>query len=450
MNRCIFILLVCLAASCVHAAEAPADWKAGVASAVITPTEFIWMAGYASRTKPAEAKAQDLFAKALALEDADGNRLLLITLDLIGVPRTLREHLEEQFSEKHGLARDALLINASHTHCGPEFRVAEKEADAPEVGRAEQAQAYGKFLEEMLVQLGSDALANLDPARLEYHHARCGFAMNRRLPSENSFRNSANPEGPVDHDVPVLAVLGADGSLRATVFGYACHNTTLSFNQWCGDYAGYAQEYLEIEHPGVVALYVQGGGGDQNPYPRGKLELAQLHGRTLATAVQAALDGPALRLPAKLASAYDTTEIDFDVPTREQLDADLQSKDKYTTAHAKRMLARLDRGEELQAHYAYPVQVVRFGPLTLIALAGEAVVDYSLRFKRELAGQPTWVAGYSNDVMGYIPSLRVRREGGYEGGEAMRFTSLPGPWNESVEERIAEKVHELLARTASH
>jgi len=112
------------------------------------------------------------------------------------------------------------------------------------------------------------------------------------------------------------------------------------------------------------------------------------------------------------------------------------------------MLAKLDAGEALQAHYAYPAQVVRFGPLTMIALAGEVVVDYSLRFKRELAGQPLWVAGYSNDVMGYIPSARVRREGGYEGGDAMRYGSLPGPWNESAEERIAGKVRELLARTA--
>jgi hypothetical protein len=445
-TRFLLTALLVFVAAFARAADAPPplDWKAGVANAVITPAENIWMAGYASRTKPAEGKAQDLFAKAVALEDTAGKKQLIITLDLVGVPRTLRDNLERRLAEKHQLPREALLINASHTHCGPEFRIAQKAADMEDVGRKEQAEAYGRFLEEKLVALATDALASLAPARLEYHHSRCGFSMNRRLPADGGFRNSPFPDGPVDQDVPVLAVFGADKKLRAVVFGYACHNTTLAFYQWCGDYAGFAQEYFQADNPGVTALYVQGCGGDQNPYPRGRIELAQSHGRSLANSIQAALEGPALVLPPKLASAYDTVDIDFDLPTRAEFESRLAGNDKYAAAHAQRMLAKLDAGEALPAHYSYPAQVVRLGGLTLVALAGETVVDYSLRLKRELAGQPLWVAGYSNDVMGYIPSARVRREGGYEGGDAMRYGSLPGPWNESVEERIVGKVHELL------
>jgi len=441
-------LLLLIMAFVARAADAPLDWKAGVASTVVTPQDAIWMAGYASRTKPAEGKAQELFAKALALEDAAGKKHLLITLDLIGVPRTLRDRLEKRLGEKHGLPREGLLINASHTHCGPEFRVAQKTSHLVDVQRKEQAEAYGKFLEEKLVALAADALAQLAPARLEYHHARCGFAMNRRLPAENGFRNAPYSEGPVDHDVPVLAIVGAEKKLRAVVFGYACHNTTLSFYQWCGDYAGFAQEYFQAEHPGVTALFVTGCGGDQNPYPRGRIELAQTHGRSLATAVRAALDAPPLPLPAQLGMALEDVPLDFALPTRAEFEARLKSPDKYFAAHAQRMLARLDAGETLPAQYAYPVQVIRFGgKLTLIALGGEVVVDYSLRFKREFPGQPVWVAGYCNDVMGYIPSQRVRREGGYEGGDAMRHGNLPGPWTEKVEEQIAAKVRELVART---
>ncbi len=442
-------VLLAFVASFTRAAEAPPplDWKAGVASAVITPGENIWMAGYAARTKPAEGKAQDLFAKAVALEDAAGRKQIIVTLDLIGVPRTLRENLERRLAEKYRLSREALLINASHTHCGPEFRVRSLDADTADESRREQAEAYGRFLEEKLVALAGEALASLAPARLEYHHSRCGFSMNRRLPVDGGYRNSPFPDGPVDQDVPVLAVFGAEKKLRAVVFGYACHNTTLGFYQWCGDYAGFAQEYFQADNPGVTALYVQGCGGDQNPYPRGRMELAQYHGRALANSIQAALEGPALALPPKLASAYDTVDLDFDLPARAEFESRLTSTDKYLVAHARRMLAKLDAGEALQAHYAYPAQVVRLGGLTLIALAGETVVDYALRLKRELAGQPLWVAGYSNDVMGYIPSARIRREGGYEGGDAMRYGTLPGPWNESCEERIIGKVHTLLEKT---
>jgi neutral ceramidase len=83
--------------------------------------------------------------------------------------------------------------------------------------------------------------------------------------------------------------------------------------------------------------------------------------------------------------------------------------------------------------------------LLIVALAGEVVVDYSHRLQRELAGPVVWIAGYSNDVFGYVPSLRVLQEGGYEGGGAMLWGSLPGPFAEDVEERIVNQVKKLAA-----
>ena len=86
----------------------------------------------------------------------------------------------------------------------------------------------------------------------------------------------------------------------------------------------------------------------------------------------------------------------------------------------------------------------------MVALSGEVVVDYSLRLKQELKGNAAvWVAGYSNDVFGYVPSLRILKEGGYEGGGAMQFTTLPGPFAESVESRIVDKVHQLVKKTGN-
>jgi hypothetical protein len=439
-------LILALLTCTVHTAETP--WKAGAAKTIITPREPMWMAGYASRNKPAEGTAQELFAKALALEDAQGKRFVFVTLDLIGVPRTLRQALEKRVAAAHALPPEGLLLNASHTHCGPEFRVANKPGIFAEFGSAEKAEEYGAFLEGAVFKLIGEALAQLAPAQLSYHHARCGFAMNRRLPVEDTFRNSPNPEGPVDHDVPVLRVADAAGKLRAVLFGYACHNTTLSFYQWCGDYAGYAQEYLEAGNPEMIALFVTGCGGDQNPYPRGKIELAQFHGRALATAVEAALTTPPRRINGSLRAALADVEIDFaPPPPRTELEARTKSSDNYVASHARRLLDRLDRGETLPANYAAPVQVVRLGDsLTFIGLPGETVVDYALRLKRELTGAPLWVAGYCNDVMAYIPSRRVLEEGGYEGRDSMRYSHLPGPWAPTIEERIIGQVHALLRR----
>src|SRR5947207_3384326 len=123
-------LIFTLCALTLHAADT--EWRAGATKTAITPKELMWMAGYAARNKPAEGTAQDLYAKALALEDSHGKRFVFVTLDLIGVPRTLRTNLEKRLGEAHQLPPEALLLNASHTHCGPEFRITNVPADSPE------------------------------------------------------------------------------------------------------------------------------------------------------------------------------------------------------------------------------------------------------------------------------------------------------------------------------
>jgi len=275
--------------------------------------------------------------------------------------------------------------------------------------------------------------------------------MNRRLPTETEPRNAPYPDGPVDHNVPVLRVETADGELTALAFGYACHNTTLGFYQFCGDYAGFAQQYLQAAHPGVTALFVAGCGGDQNPQPRRTLELAQQHGRALANGVEAALLGPTQPIDGSLRIALEQAELEFaEPPSRKELLEQAKSDNKYERRHAAALLRELDETGAIRNTYPYLVQAINFGDdLLMLALAGEVVVDYSLRFKLELRGPPVWVAGYSNDVFGYVPSLRVLQEGGYEGGGAMRYTTLPGPFAPSVEKRIVGKVHQLVDRVTA-
>ena len=451
--------LICQSAAklpCAMANQEQAEWKAGIASVVITPEQSMWMAGYAARTKPSEGKAHDLYAKALALQDAEGGRLVIVTVDLIGVNRQMRDWLEKEVSRLYRLDPARLLICASHTHSGP---VLHKSSESiygnsfygltPE--QIQQCREYTENLQKKLASLIGEALDKPAPARLAYTHARAGFAMNRRSKRERGYNISPNPDGPVDHDVPVLRIDSPDGKLRAVVFGYACHNTTLSFYKFCGDYSGFAQEYLEQAHPGTTTFFIAGCGGDQNPYPRGTLTLAQQHGRALANAVEAALTirTPAVRGPIR--AAFDTVTLDFaEPPGREQLEQQAKSTNKYERRHAEVLLNELERNGKIRTTYPYPVHVVRFGDdLTLVALAGEVVVDYSLRLKAELSEHTLWVAAYSNDVFGYIPSLRVLKEGGYEAGGAMRYTELPGPFAPSVETRVIDKVHELVKKVGA-
>jgi neutral ceramidase len=453
------LCLITLSCSTCYANEGQQPgWKAGVASIVITPDEPMWMAGYAARDKPSDGKINDLHAKALALEDEHGTRLVIVTVDLLGIPRETRDWLTEHVKESYKLEPQALLLNASHTHSGPVLREAKYSIYgntlyglSPE--QIQQNNKYVDELQEKILELIGKAIENLAPAKLGYTHARAGFAMNRRLPTEKGFQNSPNPDGPVDHDVPVLRIDGQDGKLCAVLFGYACHNTTLSGYEFCGDYAGFAQEYIEQAHPGTTAMFMAGCGGDQNPYPRGgpnTLDYCKQHGRALTNGVEAALAPRARPVTGPIHAAIDTVMLDFAPPaSREQLEANAKSENKYVRRHAQVLLEELEKNGKIRTTYPYLVQVVRFGDdLTMVALAGEVVVDYSLRLKSELPGRVVWVAAYSNDVFGYIPSLRVLKEGGYEAGDAMLYTDLPGPFAPSVEERIIAKVHELVDRTA--
>jgi hypothetical protein len=192
-------------ASHATAADAPA-YKAGVASKVITPSGALWMAGYASRNKPAEGKHHELYAKALCVEDAAGTRLVLVTTDLIGIPRALGEAVAAEVEKKHGLKRDRLILSSSHTHSGPVIR--ENLVDMYPLTKemAAKVDEYTQKLQRDLVALIGESLKELKPAALKYGAGKATFAVNRREPTEKGIINGRNPAGPVDHTVPVLAV----------------------------------------------------------------------------------------------------------------------------------------------------------------------------------------------------------------------------------------------------
>lgn len=442
-------ILACLVVSSsafVRAEELQTGWKTGVASVVITPEDSMWMAGYAARNKPSEGKVHDLRAKALALEDAQGTRLVIVAIDILGIPRELRDHLEKEATARYGLSPESLLLNASHTHCGPEINELMAFVWCVPPERIEQGREYVKLLEEKLLGLVGEAIDKLAPARLAYTHGRAGFAMNRRPRTDRGFVIAPNPDGLVDHDVPVLRVEGLDGGLQAILFGYACHCTTLSFYQLCGDYAGFAQLYLEEAHPGTTALFMAGCGADQNPYPRGTLALAEQHGRALANGVEAALLSRTPPVNGPLRLALEEVTLSFaEPPTREQLNERAKSNNQYERRHAETLLKELDETGTIHKTYPYLVHVAQFGDdLTIVALAGEVVVGYSLRLKAELPGPRLWVAGYSNDVFGYVPTEQILGEGGYEPVVSAMYYGLPAPFAPSVEKLIVGKVHELV------
>jgi len=429
-----------------------AGWKAGTASTTITPQGPLWMAGYGSRKAPSAGVLQDLWAKCLVVEDPAGRKGVLIALEICGIDRDTAGRMAREIEKGLQVPRERIVITCSHTHCGPV--VGSNLQPMYPIDDAERARiaAYTRSLERKVVAIAIQAGAALGEVELAFGIGREGFAVNRRENREQEVparRASLQLAGPVDHDVPVLALRKAEGELAAVVFGYACHNTTLDINKFSGDYAGFAQAELERAHPGATAFFVAGCGADQNPVPRRQVARAESYGRRLAQAVERTLAGPLERISGGFECSYQEVPLAFQrTPSRAELERDAGSTNFYVASRARLLLAKIKAAGALEPTYPYPVQVWRLGDLEWIFLGGEVVVDYAHKIKRNRDPARTWVAAYCNDVMAYIPSLRVLREGGYEGGGAMLYYGLPSRWREDVEDVITAAIARGLRSVA--
>jgi len=432
-------------------AVSAADWKVGIAKTEITPTQPTWMAGYAARKHPSEGTVHALWAKALALEDARGERVVIVTTDLIGLVREVSDEIGARAHQRTGVPRQRIVLNSSHTHCGPVVLGCADIAHHMEADDVAAAAEYRGVLQEKLVRVIEAACAKMQPANLAFGEGTAPFAANRRRIQSGKYAIGPNPSGPTDRRVPVLRVSDENDRPMAVLFGYACHNTTLGgdFFRFNGDYAGFAQVELEAKNPGVEALFMIGCGADSNPQPRGTLELAEQHGKELAAAVDEVLSGELRPVRGPLAAAMDRVDLPFvDPPSKEELEARRGEGNVYQQRLTKLLLERIEKQGKVDASYAYPVQVVRFGKdLTLVTLAGEVVVDYAIRLHKELDAEPLWVAGYTNEVFAYVPSERILSEGGYEGGDAMVYFGWHGPFQPGVEDRVVGLVRTLMDRT---
>jgi len=446
-------LVVACVLSVVAAPALAEGWKAGAASEKITPTEPMSMAGYGSRIHPSTGFINDLRARALVLEDAKGNRACVISLDLVGIDPTMAEPICDELKAKYGLQRSGIAICCSHTHSGPVLGKNLRTLHYDQLDAAQQklADKYAAEFKEKVIALVGRAVDALAPSTLTFGQGEATFAVNRRNnkePDVPRLREEGKLVGPVDHDVPVLRIAG-DGKLKAVLFGYACHATVLSGYEWSSDYPGFAASAIEAAHPGCTALFFAGCGADQNPIPRRDVTLAKKYGDELAASVEKVLAAPLETVAPELRTAYAKIPLELaHVPSREEIAADAKSSDKYVAARARLYLSELDAGREIPKTYDYPIQAWRLGKeVTLVTLGGEVVVDYAVRIKGQYGRGRTWVAGYANDVMAYIPSRRVLSEGGYEGGGAMVYYSLPSPWMPTIEEGIVETVARLMAAT---
>ena len=466
MRTVLLAVVICTASGCASAPAARSGgtetgFPVGVAAVDITPPEPIRLTGYGNRVEPTAVISQHLWAKALAFGANDQRPSVLITTDLIGIPRHVTDEIARRLRAA-SIERAQLAVTATHTHTGPSLAGMLPHIFSSPITPEQQAviDRYTRGLTDKLEQVALAALADRRSARLTWGRGTARFAANRRVLKDGKWvAFGVNPKGPVDHDLSVLAVRGPDGALRAVLLNYACHATTLEGrdNFVHGDWPGSAQAAIQQRYPGAVAMVAVGAGADANPNPRGHgLPDVERHALEIATEVERLLGSSGARPDASVmrtissppAGRYRDLDVAFSrLPMRQEWEAQASRKDA-SGYYARAVLQRLDRREPLSPTAPYPVQTWTFGAdLAMVFLGGEVVSDYALRLKRELDGTRLWVNAYSNDVPFYVASRRMIPEGGYEVDRSMVYYGMPARLADGTEDQIIDAVRQSLLPT---
>lgn len=433
-------------AFCQQTNTVPGTIEVGVARIDITPDWPIRLAGYGSRSKSeSEGILQRLGAKALAFGSDSEHPSVLITVDLVGITERITAKLVQELSKNAGIDPAQVVICASHTHGGPEIgnllNILQYRDDNFSDSLLSQNQLahiaqYTELLSQKLEEVALAALKNRKPAFVAWGQGQASFAANRRTKG-----------GPVDPALPILRITNPDGTLRAVLVNYACHGTTLDgdVNEIHGDWIGEAQHIIEANHPGCIAMVAIGCGGDANPQPRGKMEDINIHGQEISDNVDKLLVSQLQVLTSPPIGNMKWIRLPFSkIPTVPEL-IKLTEDKTFKGYYARLALDRIERGGTIPVEINYPVQIWNFGnKLAMINLAGEVVVDYSIRLKNELGAEHLWINAYANDVPCYVASRRVIKEGGYEAETSMYCYDKPCPLAEEVEDMIVTSVHEMI------
>lgn len=412
----------------------------GAAQIDITPEYPIRLSGFGFRRTESEGITQKIWAKALAFPDRWRGPAILIAVDNLCVPDEITKEIARRLRHT-GLKLERLSITATHTHTAPMLKnVCPTLFGVPiPPDHLEHIDRYTREFTDNLEQVALAALRDARPSRLSWGIGTVGFSINRRTKG-----------GPVDHDLPILVVRELNGTPRAIYFSYACHCVTLSNNKVSGDWAGFAKEAVQELFPGAIVLNSVGCGADSNPasgVTGDKINACEDQAKQIAAEIKRLIGEPLRAITSKPEVRYTRIDLPLDTPRTRAEWEECAKKTDAVGHHARVTLAKLDRGEMLPTRLNYPVQTWIFGnELAIVFLPGETVVDYSLRLKREFDSNRLWVNGYSNDARCYIPSERVLKEGGYEGGEAMIYYDVPQRFAPGLEQKIIEAVREEMPR----
>ena len=412
----------------------------------ITPNFPVVLAGYGGRTKEFEGVDAALWARCLVIGKDDP--AVLVVVDNCGITKEIRSKLAQRISE-FGVSEKNLVVSATHTHNAPSLRgyapILWAGRTSPE--QEKRIDKYTSLLIDKMESIVIEALKNQELMKLSWSRGAVRFGGNRRVIRNGKWSGFGfQRNGPVDHSLPVMVARDLEGNTRVVWSNYACHCTTIGGrNHISGDWAGYANEMIEKEFKSALSLMTIGCGADVGPQPSGGLGDAKSHGLSIAKEVKNLLGKKMIPLPGVTSITNSVTKLPLVKPLPRKHWESQKSLGGFQGELANAMLNEIESLGKISSVVEYPIHSWKFGDqLAMVFLAGEVVVDYSVRLNAELDWKRLWISAWSNDMPGYIPSKRVLKEGGYEAEFSQVYYGLPGPYLPEVEDTVVNAVTDLL------
>ena len=467
-------------------------FRAGAASLPLEPPLGLPMVGFIRQKYGAQGYGFPLETSAIVLE-RDSTRVVLCGVDIVGIVSPQVELLIQRVAQATGAAPEGVLLNWSHTHLAPTGG----RLDGAIFGQIDEelalsVDAFAQVIQDKVVSVCRLAAERLEPARVVWGQGDVDLAVNRRERVEGGSILGWNPDELVDNQLTVLQARRPDESVIATLVGYGCHPVTTGHDMfiYSADFPGPLRRSVRSLTDGECVFF-QGAGG--NVLPRFSFTTTEDEARRLGVALAAAAVGSVAERYAtpveitthsdssvNIYSVYRPRQLDTPEPElaatmetvtiplmahpaladvsalREQYESDLEAARAsgdygqvkvahYHAAWARRIEAQLQAGTA-PVEVKGAVHAVRIGDGVIVTGPGETFTEYGIAVKGRSPGSPTLYAGYTNGLLGYLPTANEYQHHGYEAGYGYKGAGLPSLFDPSVERILVETGVRLAER----
>ncbi|HOJ12655.1 MAG TPA: neutral/alkaline non-lysosomal ceramidase N-terminal domain-containing protein [Clostridiales bacterium] len=418
----------------------------GVNKKLITPKESIDLAGFGTSDRKAVGVHDDLYITTLALQHGD-KRILIICGDIIGFGFNFTKRIKEDIHEKFGFNEDEILLNASHTHSGPQT------LENMLVSVGEMYHEYMENLHNYVISSAESALNSMDKVDIYYGETQCNICINRRLITDGKANFQPNEKGIADKAVTVLKFMKGN-MVKAVLFSYACHPSIVGTKYISSDYPGAAKKVIEDGlGKDTVALFMQGCCGnirartvEGNSFRTGTWDDVENFGNELGTKVVDLCNGKmkkASEAGMDISSQIIHLQIPIkDIPEKKKLEAIKKSGSTDEKLWAAKML---DKYSSITDTLPFVVQRITLSDdISIITMSGEVCIEYGLYVKNKNPDKIIIPVAYSNGVTGYIPTEEMFSEGGYEPYGSTIYYSFPSQLDTSVEKIVVDALDKII------